>query len=135
MQEMWSPRRRGRRHYCEWAHVYLDDSLARETSDQGSSPDTCLWPLKKHEKGQYIFLTPGHRLNLPPAPKLTTANNPYRGLESFGEEHKALFFRARPSDSITFDAGYQTGADRRRRGIRNGKVQRGKGGTGASSAR
>ena len=51
-------------------------------------------PLAAQEarKGQYIFLTPGHRLNLPPAPKLTTANNPYRGLESFGEEHKALFF-------------------------------------------
>jgi WD40 repeat protein len=51
-----------------------------------------LWPLKKHDKGEYVFLLPGRELNLPPAPKLTFDNNPYRGLQSFEEEHADLFF-------------------------------------------
>jgi WD40 repeat protein len=51
-----------------------------------------LWPLKKHEKGEYIFLIPGRELDLPPAPELNEENNPYRGLKSFDEKHSHLFF-------------------------------------------
>jgi hypothetical protein len=51
-----------------------------------------LWPLKKHDKGEYIFKVPGHALNLPPAPPLDETNNPYRGLEPFEEENSHLFF-------------------------------------------
>ena len=52
------------------------------------------WPLNKHEKGEYIFLTPGHVLNLPPAPELTEDLNPWRGLKSYNydEEQSELFF-------------------------------------------
>lgn len=37
-------------------------------------------------------MAPGHPLNLPPAPPLDVSSNPYRGLESFDEKHKDLFF-------------------------------------------
>ncbi|QDV37392.1 nSTAND1 domain-containing NTPase [Tautonia plasticadhaerens] len=50
------------------------------------------WPLQKHDKGEYIHLVPGHPLNLPPAPPLDEANNPWRGLQSYNEEHAPLFF-------------------------------------------
>jgi WD40 repeat protein len=50
------------------------------------------WPLKKHGRGEYIFLTPKRALELPPAPPLNEHNNPYRGLMPYDEEHKDLFF-------------------------------------------
>ncbi|NEO78247.1 caspase family protein, partial [Moorena sp. SIO4G3] len=51
-----------------------------------------IWCLNKHDKGEYIFLSPGHKLNLPPAPPLDESQNPYRGLNSFEEKHSSLFF-------------------------------------------
>ena len=51
-----------------------------------------LWPLNKHRKGEYIFLVPGHPLNLPSAEALTEQNNPYRGLRPYEREHRELFF-------------------------------------------
>ncbi|NEP32231.1 MAG: caspase [Moorea sp. SIO3B2] len=51
-----------------------------------------IWCLNKHDKGEYIFLSPGHKLNLPPAPPLDQSQNPYRGLNSFDEKHSSLFF-------------------------------------------
>ncbi len=51
-----------------------------------------IWCLNKHDKGEYIFLSPGHELNLPPAPPLDESQNPYRGLNSFDEKHSSLFF-------------------------------------------
>ncbi len=43
-------------------------------------------------QGEFIFLAPGHPLNLPPAPDLTEESNPYRGLKSYDQQHAALFF-------------------------------------------
>ncbi|MCU0549452.1 MAG: caspase family protein [Leptolyngbya sp. Prado105] len=73
-------------------YLYLRDrvELATESHRQRQTPGLC--SLKKHDKGEYIFLTPGHPLNLPPAPPLDESKNPYRGLASFEAEHKALFF-------------------------------------------
>ena len=73
-------------------YLYLRDAIepATEGSRQRQTPG--IWPLKKHDKGEYIFLSPGHPLNLPPAPPLDASKNPYRGLESFDEEHSKLFF-------------------------------------------
>jgi WD40 repeat protein len=50
------------------------------------------WPLKKHDKGEYVFLNPRREVELPRAEELTLNNNPYRGLESYEEEHSGLFF-------------------------------------------
>ncbi|QFS49584.1 caspase family protein [Nostoc sphaeroides] len=73
-------------------YLYLRDAveLVNESRWQQQTPG--IWPLKKHDKGEYIFLPPGHALNLPPAPPLDESKNPYRGLESFEEEHSSLFF-------------------------------------------
>ena len=47
-----------------------------------------IFPLEKHDKGEYIFLHPNHRGNLPPIPK----REPYKGLKSFEEKDKELFY-------------------------------------------
>ncbi|MEH1950585.1 MAG: caspase family protein [Nostoc sp.] len=73
-------------------YVYLRDEVELATEGNGQRQTPGIWPLKKHDKGEYIFLSPGHPLNLPPAPPLDTSKNPYRGLESYNEEHSELFF-------------------------------------------
>ena len=73
-------------------YLYLRDrvEVASEGKRQLQTPG--LFPLNKHDRGEYIFLTPGHELNLPPAPPLDESSNPYRGLESFEESNSNLFF-------------------------------------------
>jgi len=74
-------------------YLYLRDFVevqAEEIAYHRQTPG--LWPLKKHDKGEYIFLVPGRELNLEPAPPLTTENNPYLGLKSYDEKHADLFF-------------------------------------------
>ncbi|MFN3980737.1 MAG: hypothetical protein ACK4SA_10175 [Caldilinea sp.] len=54
-----------------------------------------LWPFsrEKHGKGEYVFLVPGKgEPHLESAPALSVDNNPYRGLQSYSEEHAELFF-------------------------------------------
>ncbi|MEO1446996.1 MAG: ATP-binding protein, partial [Cyanobacteria bacterium J06635_11] len=73
-------------------YLYLRDSVEVLTAGQRKrqTPELCL--LRNHDKGEFLFLTPGHALNLPPAPKLNVENNPYRGLESFDQADHELFF-------------------------------------------
>ncbi|MFM7166450.1 MAG: caspase family protein, partial [Planctomycetaceae bacterium] len=73
-------------------YLYLRECVETATVEHRTRQTPGLWPLKKHDKGEYILLTPGHTLNLPPAPLLDENNNPYRGLQSYDEEHAALFF-------------------------------------------
>jgi WD40 repeat protein len=73
-------------------YLYLRDAVEPATQEHSQRQTPGLWPLKNHDKGEYIFLAPGHPLNLPPAPPLDESKNPYRGLESFDEEHSAYFF-------------------------------------------
>lgn len=51
--------------------------------------------LTKHANGQFVFLTPGKELDLPPAPPLDAEANPWRGLKPYGIEHSELFFGRR----------------------------------------
>jgi hypothetical protein len=73
-------------------YQYLRDAVEPGTMEQAKRQTPGLWPLKKHGKGEYIFLVPGRKPDLPDAPKLDEAANPYRGLESFEEMHQHLFF-------------------------------------------
>jgi energy-coupling factor transporter ATP-binding protein EcfA2 len=73
-------------------YLYLRDRLETPTEGYNQQQAPGIWALRKHEKGEYIFLNPHHPLNLPPAPELDESKNPYRGLQSFEEEHQDLFF-------------------------------------------
>jgi WD40 repeat protein len=74
-------------------YLYLRDRVEVEVEKQARHRQTPgLWPLRKHDKGEYILLVPGHELNLPPAPALTAGLNPWRGLKSYDEQHCQLFF-------------------------------------------
>jgi energy-coupling factor transporter ATP-binding protein EcfA2 len=73
-------------------YLYLRDRIEPPTEAVHHRQTPGIWPLKKHDKGEYIFLTPGHQLNLPPAPPLDESRNPYRGLQSFEAEQRDLFF-------------------------------------------
>jgi hypothetical protein len=71
-------------------YLYLRECV--ESGGDGHRQTPGLWPLKKHDKGEFIHLVPGYELNLPPAPPLDEANNPWRGLQSYDEPHASLFF-------------------------------------------
>ena len=73
-------------------YVFLEDALQPATIEHATRQTPGLWPLRKHDKGEYIFLIPGRNLDLPPAPPLTYDNNPWRGLGSYDRQHAALFF-------------------------------------------
>jgi WD40 repeat protein len=73
-------------------YLYLRDRIEPDTETRAIRQTPGIFPLPKHDKGEYIFLAPGHPLNLPPAPPLDLSSNPYQGLASFEEQHKDLFF-------------------------------------------
>ena len=73
-------------------YLYLRDRVEVATETHAIRQTPGIHPLKKHDKGEYIFLTPEHELNLPPAPPLNASKNPYRGLQPFETQHRALFF-------------------------------------------
>lgn len=75
-------------------YLYLRDAVEIPTDDRHHRQTPQIWCLKQHDKGEFIFLPPGHPLNLPPAPALDEqeAHNPYRGLKSYEAQDSALFF-------------------------------------------
>ncbi|MEO0374661.1 MAG: caspase family protein [Cyanobacteria bacterium P01_A01_bin.17] len=73
-------------------YQYVRDVIEPETDQRGMRQTPGLYPLGKHDKGEYIFLTPDHELNLPSAPSLDSSTNPYQGLASFNETDQARYF-------------------------------------------
>lgn len=73
-------------------YLYLRDRVEVATEARHLRQTPGLHTLKQHDKGEFIFLRPNHPLNLPPAPPLDSAQNPYRGLQSFEAHHSDLFF-------------------------------------------
>lgn len=73
-------------------YLFLRECVEQSVGTVGGRQTPGLWPLPKHDKGEYIVLVPGREPDLPPAPELTDKINPYRGLQSFDEEHSRLFF-------------------------------------------
>ncbi len=69
-------------------YSYLRDRVEDETTDHAKRQSPSLFSLERHDKGQYIFLAPNHRLNLPPILK----RNPFMGLNSFNEEDASFFY-------------------------------------------
>lgn len=73
-------------------YLYIEDRLQAATIEAGRQQTPRLWPLAKHDKGEFVFLVPGRALSLPPAPALTAEANPWRGLASYDSKDAALFF-------------------------------------------
>ena len=74
-------------------YSYLRDQIEilTENNYKRQTPGFCL--LKKHDKGEFIFLLPNFdRDKLQDAPPLNLKNNPYRGLQSYDEKDSGLFF-------------------------------------------
>lgn len=70
-------------------YLYLRDYV--ETSAQGRVVPG-FFPLKKQDRGEFVFNRPNIPLNLLATPAINKENNPYRGLNSFEERHAKLFF-------------------------------------------
>lgn len=77
-------------------YQYVRYQIELETAQRNKRQTPGLWIVdEKHDKGVYVFLTKHFdKTKLPPAPTLedTKESNPYRGLESYEEEHSQLFF-------------------------------------------
>lgn len=73
-------------------YLYLEERLQDAALAAGKRQTPRLWPLRKHDKGEFVFFVPGRDLTLPPAPPLTFENNPWRGLASYDAADAALFF-------------------------------------------
>lgn len=69
--------------------LHVETTLFSGSAD-GESQKPVLWPLEKHAKGQYVFKTPGREIDLPEAPELDPAANPWRGDEPYGRADRKL---------------------------------------------
>ena len=71
-------------------YLYIRLQVEHRTINKDDIPRQTpgIFPLEKHDKGEFIFLNPKHRLNLPSIPK----RNPYKGLLSFEEKDSDLFY-------------------------------------------
>jgi hypothetical protein len=78
-------------------YMYLEDRLQPKSIQYGTRQTPGLWPLRKHDKGEFIFLVPGVERRLPSAPVLTGDTNPYRGLAAFETRHADVFFGRDPA--------------------------------------
>ncbi|MCV9938257.1 caspase family protein [Boseaceae bacterium BT-24-1] len=75
--------------------LHLEEELAPPLGSGRPRQTPILWPLPKHDKGQFVFLVPGKELDLPPAPPLNPDANPWRGLKPYESTHADLFFGRR----------------------------------------
>src|SRR5579859_4593235 len=75
-------------------YSFLRDQLERNTPAGFRIQTPGLWPLPRHDDGEYIFTIPGKSgaADLTPAPRLDEQTNPYRGLQPFVTADQGLFF-------------------------------------------
>jgi len=69
-------------------YVYLRSELENKTIEARLRQTPLLFPLPRHDKGEFIFLTSEFKDNLEGVPR----HSPYKGLSSFSETDSALFF-------------------------------------------
>ncbi len=75
-------------------YLHLSETLRDRTLELRQQQVPGLWPLKKHDKGEFIFILNKdfNPKDLADAPPIDPENNPYRGLESFETKQSNLFF-------------------------------------------
>lgn len=70
-------------------YIFLREIVEKATRHKGKRQSPAIFTLSKHDtKGEYIFLNPGHPLNLPMAPN----HNPYKGLDAYSVADEHIFF-------------------------------------------
>ncbi len=69
-------------------YTYLRDTVESTTTENAKRQSPSMVSLQRHDKGEFIFLHPSHRFNLPPTPD----RNPFMGLSSYNEDDTSLFF-------------------------------------------
>ena len=69
-------------------YAYLRDAVESKTNEQAIRQSPSMFNLERHDKGEFIFLNPRHRFNLPPTPD----RNPFMGLASYDEADSNFFF-------------------------------------------
>lgn len=72
--------------------IYVRERVAGVAESAGRRQVPQLFPLDRHDGGQFVFQVPKREIELVPAPDLDESTNPYRGLSSFREDDKAVFF-------------------------------------------
>nr|WP_314464289.1 caspase family protein [uncultured Novosphingobium sp.] len=72
-------------------YIYLRERLLPQQDDSLRQTPS-LWPLPKHDKGEFVFIAPGMTPDLPVAPPLSLEFNPWRGLLPYAESDADLFF-------------------------------------------
>ena len=74
-------------------YLYLRQQVEPKTidADERRRQTPGIFPMPRHDKGEYIFLHPLHRFNLD-LPSLPNIRNPYKGLQAFEEGDKDLFY-------------------------------------------
>lgn len=71
-------------------YIYLRDRVNQMTGDSRVRQTPALFELRRHDKGEFLFLNPKSALNLPPFPE----RNPYVGLRPYQAED-SLYFHGR----------------------------------------
>ncbi len=73
-------------------YLYIEDRLQTAALQAGTRQTPRLWPMPRHDKGEFVFTVPGRELSLPPAPPLDLTANPWRGLAAYDRADAPLFF-------------------------------------------
>jgi hypothetical protein len=82
-------------------YLYIEDRLQVATIEAGKRQTPRLWPMARHDKGEFVFTVPGRELSLPPAPLLEFDANPWRGLAAYDRADAPLFFgREAPTGAL-----------------------------------
>ena len=72
--------------------MFVRERVAPTAEGIGRRQIPQLFPLDRHDGGQFLFQVPNRTPILEPAPPLDKEANPYRGLQRYGERHRAMFF-------------------------------------------
>ena len=72
--------------------LFVRERVAPAAESAGCRQTPQLFQLDRHDDGQFVFQVPDQLIKLAPAPPLDADANPYRGLHSFRDRDRALFF-------------------------------------------
>lgn len=76
-------------------YIHARDEVERAVQSAWRLQTPGLFPLRKHERGEFVFQVKGRGLQLQRLPPLKLEDNPYRGINSYDEAASPLFFGRR----------------------------------------